>query len=384
MLKTRDLESVLREVRSVSIGEKEPNPVTIKAEVQSGNVVLTLTVREKTKNPDYVPIQIDLWINNYRYQRWRHDGGGFSKTLPVPVEMFHDGGNQVTLQTFNRVGGRGEARANVDVKRPQSQSRLFGLFVGVNSYTKSKVRLEDGVRGPLGNLNFATNDARRMYDEWLKQAGEGKLFAKGRQKLLLDAEVTPDAIIKDLKAFAREARTDDLLVVFFSGHGDLVDANKKSGRGGTFVFCCPDYNQEMHSTTGVPTQVLANVLADIPCRKLILLDACRSGQAANVNLARELVPGRIGMTILTACDQGELAYESNELKNGLFTSAVLEAIGPRLKVADEKGDKNQMLDPNELYWYIRNRMESLRKETNKPAQSPLCFPFDPERFPIAR
>ena len=63
----------------------------------------------------------------------------------------------------------------------------------------------------------------------------------------------------------------------------------------------------------------------VPCRKLVLLDVCHAGMAANP--VRGLTPGGKGPTILASCEGTEVSIEDPGLGHGLFTAALLEALG---------------------------------------------------------
>ena len=100
-------------------------------------------------------------------------------------------------------------------------------------------------------------------------------------------------------------------MIFFAGHGDFVprpNAPKGSDEK-IFVFCCPNYSREKWAETGVTAEVLFDRLAKCPARKLVLLDACHSGQAASESIVRQMAPEGQGPVVIAACDQKELSFE---------------------------------------------------------------------------
>ena len=131
-----------------------------------------------------------------------------------------------------------------------------------------------------------------------------------------------------------------------------------------------------------------DLLADCPARKMVLIDACRSGQSADAYAMRQFAPDGFGPVVITGCDQAELSFEDEKLGHGLFTAAVLEALGTRLTQADRNGDGT--LDSKELYTYVKSRLPELLEQTGKigERQNPQAFPpeFSPQfpRFVIAR
>jgi uncharacterized caspase-like protein len=126
--------------------------------------------------------------------------------------------------------------------------------------------------------------------------------------------------------------------------------------------------------------VLIEKLSRIPCRKLVLLDACHSGGAAEANMIRRLVPDGQGPVVIAACTQRQQSLEHPNYKHGLFTYAVLQALGPDFRKADR--DSNGTLSPAELFRYVEDRIPRLVEDafppdkdgSEPPSQNPICFP----------
>ena len=95
-------------------------------------------------------------------------------------------------------------------------------------------------------------------------------------------------------------------------------------------------------------------------------------------MVRQLVPKNRGPLIIAACDQSEYAYENPKGDNGLFTAAVLEALGEAFDRADGSGTNGKAdgrLDPRELFYYVRHRLPGLLADAGKPGlQHPQMFP----------
>jgi uncharacterized caspase-like protein len=121
---------------------------------------------------------------------------------------------------------------------------------------------------------------------------------------------------------------------------------------------------------------------------MVLIDACRSGQSADAYAMRQFAPDGQGPVVITGCDQAELSFEDDKLGHGLFTAAVLEALGPQLDKADANHDGK--LDSKELFAYVKVRLPRLLEQTGRlgERQNPQAFPpeFSPQfpRFVIAR
>src|SRR5262249_44925511 len=153
-----------------------------------------------------------------------------------------------------------------------------------------------------------------------------------------------EAILAALDNLATKAGPDDRVIIFLAGHGGL----RAGGRQGVgrWVFCCPQYDEDNPTGTGIPNEVLQEKLAAIPCRKLLLLDACHSGDVADSNPVRSLTPLGQGPVILAAADRMQVSLEdpgfgrqlrwcsSKRTGQGLFTYAVLIAMTGNLRKTD--------------------------------------------------
>src|SRR5438477_7025550 len=104
-------------------------------------------------------------------------------------------------------------------------------------------------------------------------------------------------------------------------------------------------------SSSITSDILYEKLAAIQGRKVVILDACHSGEAA-ANPVRSLVPGGQGPIIIASCDRNQSSFEDpKDKKHGLFTYALIEALGDKFGDADT--DNKGELDPRKLYLYTR-------------------------------
>lgn len=345
-------------------------------EVKDGEVKIKLTAAPRSDNPDHQPRRVDLWINDYRFQSWQAGGQPFAREISVPAHVLRTGVNELTLQTYNQLGGRSEVSASLICRREQAaKPKLFGLIVGINDYSKS-MTAPDGKRF-LGNLKSARRDAEEMKASWAGQ--KDHLYQEANVSLSVDKEVSRDMLLKELQALASKVGPDDRLVLFLAGHGDLQ--TQKDGVS-TFVFCCPEYDRKRFADTGLTSQALYEALAALPCRKIVFLDACRSGNLA-INPIRSLTPAGRGPIILAACDPSQPSYEHEKFGHGVFTYAILEALGKQFSKADRDGDG--LLNAAEIFSYIQDRMPELLKQIDREdEQHPVSFPRVLEAYPLVQ
>jgi len=396
-----------------SFREFEPSPVDLGLKntvVREDGVRLTIAVNPRGNNPDLLPNRVELWVNDYRFRVWAGKGKeAIREEVHIPAAAFRAGDNHIAVVAMNPLRGRAEATGMVHNPAKPPDPHLTGVAVGINNYEAHRTAVADAAERPddprnqlastraFGDLGKARADAVGFSRELLKYRGPGKYFPEGNVATILDAAAERKGILTALADIKKSAvRPDDLLVVFFAGHGDLLSPAGKPlpptpmgvvARGfpadsGMFVFCCPDYLPTKPDTTAVSCEDLFEALAQINCRKLVLLDTCHAGGAIEANVLRRFIPNGQGPTVIAACDQSELSFEDNKLGHGVFTYAVLEALGPKFRNADANTDG--ILTATELYEYLADRVPALVREVRPGnTQNPICFPRPSELPKVA-
>jgi uncharacterized caspase-like protein len=385
-----------------SFTRHEPPPVRLavaQTTVPATGLPLTITVNPRGNNPDLLPQRVELWLNDYLVETWPKAGAKidpkkpFVEPVTLPAEQFRTGANQLTVLVFNAAGGRTEDTHLVHRARAAGGATLLALLVGINDYSDTRRNVE-GAR-KFGDLAYATTDATDLRAQLLTFTGPKHPFTDAKLNLRLGADAVRKNLTADLAALARRARPDDLLVVFFAGHGDLLMPRDgplpPNGRAalpgeGVFFFCCPDYSPTAPDKTALSVEELFAALARINCRKLVLIDACRSGRAAAPNLLRRCVPNGQGPLIIASCAQGELAYEATRFGHGLFTYALLDALDTDRNFRKADYNSDGALSAEELYEYVAAEVPLLARKIGKKTetQTPICFPRQLPKTPLLR
>src|SRR5262249_14809480 len=145
-----------------------------------------------------------------------------------------------------------------------------------------------------------------------------KLYADADVQLLVNAQATPEEILKRLKTFADKVEPDDRFVLALAGHGvsaeelsGLIKQKNKQGivdtlAPGSFAFLGPLFDLARPNSTCLTSHDLYDAIISLPCRKLVLLDACHSG-TVSISPVRELTRDGVGPVILAACEPNEQA-----------------------------------------------------------------------------
>jgi WD40 repeat protein len=379
--------------------EVEPTPVALavkQATVGAKGVTVSVAVNPVGNNPDQIPHRVELWVNDYRHRAWATKGkAGFAVEEVIPAAAFRAGDNQITVLAINPARGRAEARGHVHNPAQRGPPTLVALVGGIDDYSAHR-RAVGGGRGAFENLTKAGADATGLRDALLTYRGDGKHFPAGDVVTLLNADAGRKGLVASLeKLKAAPVKPDDLLVLFLAGHGDLLGPGGKprpalpvgvAARGlpaedGQFVFCCPDYLPAKPAETALGAEELFDALAGVNCRKLVLLDACHAGGATRTNLLRRFIPDGQGPVVIAACDQNQVSFEDDTLGHGVFTFAVLEALGKKFRDADRSTDGE--LSAAELYRYAARRVPELARDVAPGnRQNPICFPH-PGALPTA-
>src|SRR5262249_30735858 len=133
-------------------------------------------------------------------------------------------------------------------------------------------------------------------------------------------------------------------------NGDLAGNQRASN----FFYVCYDTNTTRDETK-LLGQDMIRALEGIACHKLLILDVCHAGSVAE--LVRPVARDGLPLLIFSACATLQEAVEPAGGKNGLFTQALLEAVGELPAVGGGVRGKDVRLP--DLARYVRQRMRSL-------------------------
>jgi WD40 repeat protein len=212
----------------------------------------------------------------------------------------------VLAQTKTAEGRSTELWVN-NQARP-AKPRLFFLGVGIDAYP-----------GDL-KLDCAVSDATALEQTLLadkKQASP--LFDDVLTRPLLDQKATRQEILDGLK-WLRAAQPEDVVVIFYAGHGNR-------DRDGNFQLLTVAYDAANPRETTVSGKELKDALAALESRRvLLILDACHSGSIATDALAGDLKQPDCGVSVLCAAQGDETSREDARNRHGYFTKWLLDGL----------------------------------------------------------
>lgn len=207
----------------------------------------------------------------------------------------------------------------------------------------------------VGNYNLASSGFKPLPSSVSGAKELTKFFVEQRSKSnkqyqdiriwdgLYDEAATRQKIRQRLAEMGRQVKEDDVVFLFFSGHG-VVPAGQEM-----FYFAPIDVrgpNPQDERETGLNTAMLAEAIREMPARRVVLIiDACQSGGAieslgkiaevkAKVEGRRALIARgqtgkeerRVGVYVIAAATPLQEAVQP-KTGNGALVATLLEALG---------------------------------------------------------
>lgn len=234
------------------------------------------------------------------------------------------------------------------------------------------------------DLSYAVKDASDMASMMVNS----KTFNKIEVKKMFNQSFTVDSL-KSLKTFFSKAGINDVVMIFFAGHGYLDDDLSYYFPTYFTDFSDPKINSVAYKSFETIFQEMK------PIRKLMFIDACFSGEVDEEDLyegeekkgsdttravlfsgstfaqstALEMskaifsdIRQSSGATVISSAGGTEAAYEGEKWNNGLFTHCVLEGLS-NFK-ADKNSDKKVTL--SELQKYVSEEVYKLSDGKQSP------------------
>jgi len=197
----------------------------------------------------------------------------------------------------------------------------------------------------LNFLKYAENDAANIKELlWSKDYGDFE------EPIILKNQPNYE-ILQELERILENARKNDLVLIYYSGHG-------KQDRSGKLHLTTSNTNVDLLKSTSIPIESIKNYIESARSNKVILvLDCCYSGLAGaaftkgTIDDQLQLLSRARGTYIMTSSTEIQLAFESDLDKMGVFTRHIIEGIRS-WKAANEAGN----ITIDSLYSYVEREM----------------------------
>lgn len=288
-----------------------------------------------------------------------------NKAVLIPVNIpLSAGRNQIAVSVLNSKGTESlqqvfTAFRSGPVRRPD----LHIIAIGCTNFADSRI-----------NLKYPVKDAREMIRLFRSRAA---LYENMKIDTLFDAQVSAAKIMK-LKAKLLLSRPDDVVILYYAGHGTVA--------GNQYFLSTYQTSLEKPAAQSIAYEKVEALLDSIPARhKLMLIDACYSGEAdknaksstaafnpsnaAQQRKTFELMQTLFsdlrksnGASVIGSSGPSELAMETDVLRNGVFTYFLKKALQD--KAADL--NKNGEITVSELADYLKEQVSLYTEKEQRP------------------
>ena len=274
-----------------------------------------------------------------------------------------------------------------DEKTSFKKPALHAIMIGVDDY-----------KGDGLDLNYAAKDANDLHIVLQKSAQKffniddtsrvhfynltvNRFGVNGNEKI---KGITPDRtnIIKTIVQIEKTSKPEDILLLFFAGHGEIVDKDQ-------LLLLTSESSRD--DFKGLQMRELLELLNKVPAgKRVLILDACHSGAAIN-NLDMAQITGKrdvkdaerqsqrlkeldklaskSGFAIITASSSDQKALELPQYEHGLMTYALLNSMLNNKNALDE--DNNLQLEK----WFMATEEEVRKLNANQSAERMVSINF---------
>lgn len=283
----------------------------------------------------------------------------------IPNETVSNPSEQVQQkETIDKPG-------DVHLLHQQAVNRRIGRWAVVIGISQYKYNTAWNPQKGIQDLRYAHQDARAFSDFLKSPAGGG--FSDDHVVLLTNQAATVKEVRKAIGDFLAQSLEDDLVILFFAGHGSPDPKNPQN-----LYLLCHDTEPDNFYGTALPMWEIDMALTrSIRSKRVfILADACHSAGVGSTRAI--LVSNRIntymdalaqskkGVTKITASRANELSQEKEfpEGGHGVFTHYLLAGLQGK---ADDNRDGFVTME--EAYQYLFDRVRSETRHSQNPWSS---------------
>lgn len=229
--------------------------------------------------------------------------------------------------------------------RKASEMKVWAVIIGISSYNH------------MPTLRYTDDDAYRMY-AFLKSP-EGGALTDSQIRILIDEDATYDKIKTAMEEVFSQAGKDDLVLLYFSGHGL---------RGSFLPIDFNGFNNKLEHDE------INKILDSSPAKyKLCIADAChsgsllamaeKSGEIRNVleDYYKTLAQADAGTALIMSSKSDETSLESSGLRQGVFSHFLIRGLKGE---ADKDG--NKIVSVQELFAFVDENVRTYTMNRQSP------------------
>jgi hypothetical protein len=275
----------------------------------------------------------------------------------------------ITVWLFYGVSTASASDKGIRLKPEESEQKNYALLIGISDYQDPNIP----------DLEYTKNDVILLGAALVGHLG----FAADRVIPLIDQAASKQNIEHEINRIGEYAEADDVVLIYFSGHGSYGSDLDGDEKDGTDEYILPWDTVYGKLYTAISDDIFGYWVRRIRSQKILLLfDSCYSGGAAKGTKGFQMMKGttkalprdsvvadvsRDGVAVLTASKADQFAQESEHLAggHGVFTYFLSKALS-----GSADFNQDSVISISELYKSVYQDITQWTFREEKPLQSP--------------
>jgi uncharacterized caspase-like protein len=287
-----------------------------------------------------------------------------SVPIRVPVKLL-PGENVIEITATDKAGNAAQVVRTVTrvvpaaTAAPPTGPKLgdrWAVVIGAGKYDSADIP----------KLRYTVSDAESVYQVLTAQGG-----FKKEHVLLLTDKTERKPTLRNIRwalgtFLSRSAQKDDVVMIFFAGHGAPETDPRGMERDGLAKYLIPsDADPDDLYSSALPMDELQTIFARIEAERVVVfLDACYSGAAGGRTfITKRTRSGQVddlflerltrskGRAIITASRPAEVSLELPELGHGIFTYYLVQGLQGAADL-----NRDGIVTVQELYEYLAQQV----------------------------
>jgi hypothetical protein len=297
--------------------------------------------------------KICIYIDGNLFAEKQANGNDSRDTFNIPVNK---GVHWITGMAVNSDGYSSLPKAVTinSNKSVSEKSTVFILGIGIDKYP----RLQENQQ-----LKYTQSDVKKF----LKTCKEMK--CQNDYTLHIDTlfgmNTGIDKILKHMEEIYLSAKKEDLVILYFSGHGTMDEDNK-------LYLLVANSTEDNYKNDALPWQKVKEIAKKSEVKTLALIDACNSGASIISTMYnyggkdRENNSKRANMTIIASSKGRQKSIESDLYGDGqsAFNYALCQVLDKKRYEYDRNG--NGVIEISELYRGLKEIVKKITEDKQTP------------------
>jgi len=350
----------------------ELNLLNLTGNITKENKAKLRIVAKDSKGIESIHVKVD-GVPLYGLQGKKIGANNFNEDINIELNQ---GINKIEVWATNSEKVKSMTQqVVVNSLQKKAKSNLYFVGMGVSDYVDSE-----------RNLKYAVKDVLDVE----KAIKKNKICNQTFTQTFLNTDVKKETI-SEIGSFLNNANVNDIVIIYYAGHG-LLDNDLN------YYLAAHDNDFSNPASKSIPYEAIEEIMINLPSRKkVILLDACHSGEIDTENVSikdQDVIIGEDikfrgytalenldegntldavktlfadiqesnGVTVISSAGGAEYALESEEWENGAFTHSLLKG----LKNGTPDKDENSIITIFELLDYLRKDVSTLTNGIQVP------------------